>query len=38
MQGYLLGKPAPIDTYAEWIGRAKRPSGKTAVGIPRKVG
>ena len=38
VQGYLLGKPAPIDTYAEWIGRAKRPSGKTAVGIPRKVG
>jgi len=23
VQGYFLGKPAPIETYAEWVGRAK---------------
>lgn len=34
VQGYFLGKPAPIENYAEWIGRA----GKNVVKIPRKVG
>ena len=38
VQGYFLGKPAPIEAYAEWIGRAKRPVGKDVVKIPRKVG
>jgi diguanylate cyclase (GGDEF)-like protein/PAS domain S-box-containing protein len=38
VQGYFLGKPAPIETYDEWIGRAKRPSGKNVIKIPRKVG
>ncbi len=38
VQGYFLGKPAPIETYAEWVGRAKRPAAKNVVKIPRKVG
>ncbi|MES2601197.1 MAG: EAL domain-containing protein [Pseudomonadota bacterium] len=38
VQGYFLGKPAPIETYAEWVGHAKRPVGKNVVKIPRKVG
>ncbi|MCF2522107.1 EAL domain-containing protein [Bradyrhizobium sp. G127] len=32
VQGYFLGKPAPIDHYADWIGRDKR-----VASIPRKV-
>ncbi len=36
VQGYFLGKPAPIGDYAEWIGREKPVSRITK--IPRKVG
>jgi diguanylate cyclase (GGDEF)-like protein/PAS domain S-box-containing protein len=36
VQGYFLGKPAPIADYAEWIGREKPASRVTK--IPRKVG
>ncbi|MFZ5680678.1 MAG: EAL domain-containing protein [Bradyrhizobiaceae bacterium] len=36
VQGYLLGKPAPIETYAEWIGRTKSVSNVS--NLPRRVG
>ncbi len=36
VQGYFLGKPAPIGDYAEWIGREK--PGARITKIPRKVG
>ena len=36
VQGYFLGKPAPMADYAEWIGREKTVSLVTKV--PRKVG
>lgn len=36
VQGYFLGKPAPIADYAEWIGREKPASRVTK--IPRRVG
>ncbi len=36
VQGYFLGKPAPIVDYAEWIGRERPASG--IIKIPRKVG
>ena len=38
VQGYFLGKPAPIDTYAEWIGRAKPAADTNVAKIPRKAG
>jgi diguanylate cyclase (GGDEF)-like protein/PAS domain S-box-containing protein len=38
VQGYFLGKPAPIDTYAEWIGRAKPVADTRVARIPRKTG
>jgi EAL domain-containing protein (putative c-di-GMP-specific phosphodiesterase class I) len=28
VQGYFLGKPAPISNYAEWVGRAKPASAE----------
>lgn len=33
VQGYFLGKPAPIEDYAEWVGRTGN-----VVRIPRKAG
>ena len=38
VQGYFLGKPAPIDSYAEWIGRAKNLANDGVSKFPRRVG
>ncbi len=33
VQGYLLGKPGPIETYAEWVGRAAGPQSARALRV-----
>ena len=38
VQGYFLGKPAPIENYAEWIGRPKSVSGTNVSKLPRRAG
>ena len=36
VQGYFLGRPAPIQDYAEWVGREKRIP--RVAKMPRKIG